>query len=304
MTISEPAMSVRSLTKNFGEFAAVDGVSFDVAAGEVFGFLGPNGAGKTTTIKMLLGLVRPTSGEARIFGQPVGPHAPALLRRVGAMVEAPAFYPFMSARDNLRLLGITAGTSDAAVSAALARVGLREAGGRPFGRYSVGMKQRLALAAVLLRDPELVILDEPATGLDPAGQHAVLELVRELAAEGRTVFFSSHALHEVEQVCTRVAVMNRGRLIAMESVENLVGGHAIHIAVPDAKRARAVLAALPSVRAVRFEGDALIVDADPGEASSLNRALAAAGLFASEIRPAHRSLEAAYLQITAPREAA
>jgi ABC-2 type transport system ATP-binding protein len=205
------------LAKRFKDIEAVAGVDLQVPAGGVYGFLGPNGAGKTTTIRMLLGLIRPTRGSALLFGEAIHPGAP-VIDRVGAMVERPAFYPYLSAIDNLRLLGLARGLAEetlrTAVPEAIDRVGLTEAAKRKAGRYSTGMRQRLGIAAALLGRPELVILDEPANGLDPNGVVEVRQLIQSLARDGITVFLSSHVLPEVEQLCQRVAVLQRGKVIA------------------------------------------------------------------------------------------
>ena len=202
--------SAHGLTKRYENRFAVRDVDLELQAGEVFGFLGPNGAGKTTTIKCLLGLIQPTSGEVRLFGEPLRGNLPRLLRRVGAIVEAPAFYPYLSGRDNLRSLAMIDGLPRARVEEALRTVDLLDAANRPFSTYSLGMKQRLGIAATLLRDPLLIVLDEPTSGLDPAGQLEVRELIPRLAREGRTIFISSHQMHELQQICDRVAILKLG----------------------------------------------------------------------------------------------
>ncbi|HEY3228535.1 MAG TPA: ATP-binding cassette domain-containing protein, partial [Roseiflexaceae bacterium] len=191
------------LTKRFGTHLAVDGVDLHVRPGEIFGFLGPNGAGKTTTIAMLLGLVRPTAGRAVVMGYDVRTQTAQALRSVGAMIEAPAFYPYLSGRDNLRVLTRAGGLPRARVDAALDIVELTDRARDKFKSYSQGMRQRLGIAAALLDEPQLIILDEPTNGLDPAGQIEIRELIRTLALSGRTIFLSSHLLHEVEQLCGR-----------------------------------------------------------------------------------------------------
>ena len=298
-------ISVRGLSRRYGTRLAVDGLEFDVNRGEAFGFLGPNGAGKTTTIRMLLGLVRPTTGEVRLFGESCATNPRVLLRRIGAMVEAPAFYPYMSGADNLRLLAMADGVPFRLVEQTLDRMGLREAGERKFSAYSVGMKQRLALAAVLLRDPELVILDEPTTGLDPQGQQRMLALVREMTEAGTTVFFSSHALHEVEAVCHRVAVLVHGRLTALSTISALTSGSTvIEVRVAEPDRAMELLSSVEWVTGVECLGDRLTVCAPPERSSEVNRILASEGIFAAEIRVAKRTLESVYLELTNGQEAA
>jgi ABC-2 type transport system ATP-binding protein len=220
------AVESSGLTKRFGRQVAVDAVDLAVRRGTVYGFLGPNGSGKTTTIRMLLGLIRPTSGEHALLGERMPAGAAAVLPRVGALVEGPAFHPYMSGRDNLRRLDaadrtVDPGTADSRIGAALDRVGLTAAAGKRYRAYSLGMRQRLALAATMLAPRELLILDEPTNGLDPQGTREVRSLIAGLAAEGATVLLSTHLLSEVEQVCTDVGVMHQGRLVAQAPLADL-----------------------------------------------------------------------------------
>ncbi len=222
--MSSPALATRALTKAYGHRLAVDGLDLEVQRGEVLGFLGPNGAGKTTTIRMLLGLVRPTSGRIEILGSELTAGATGVLPRVGALVEAPALYPHLSGRDNLRCFGdALGGVSGRRIDELLRLFGLRDAQRARVRTYSMGMRQRLGLAVALLHDPELLILDEPANGLDPAGIAEVRHLLRRLAGEGRTVFVSSHVLAEVQESCDRIAIVSRGRLMELAPVADLVG---------------------------------------------------------------------------------
>jgi ABC-2 type transport system ATP-binding protein len=223
------AVASTGLTKRFGRQIAVNAVDLAVPAGSVYGFLGPNGSGKTTTIRMLLGLIRPTSGTHRLLDAPMPGQAATVLPRVGALVEGPAFHPYLSGRDNLRRLDAadrTADprTTDARIGTALHRVGLSAAATKKFRIYSLGMKQRLAIAAALLMPRDLLVLDEPTNGLDPQGTREVRSLVTELAAEGVTVLLSTHLLAEVEQVCTHVGVMHRGRLVAQAPLDEVRAG--------------------------------------------------------------------------------
>ena len=288
MTVESAApavISTEGLVKQFRDVDAVAGLDLHVPRGGVYGFLGPNGAGKTTTIRILVGLVRPTRGSASLFGLPVRPGA-AVLDRVGALVERPAFYPYLSAADNLRVLGLARGIAEsrlvATIPEALDRVGLAEAAKRKAGRFSTGMRQRLGIAGALLDRPELVILDEPANGLDPNGVVDVRELIAGLARDGTTVFLSSHVLPEVEQLCHRVAILQRGRVIAEgETQAMLQQGERLFVRfddAADAARARtAVVAAWPD-SVPTDEGPAAFSLAAAGvRGSELVRALAAAG---------------------------
>jgi ABC-2 type transport system ATP-binding protein len=220
------AVASSGLTKRFGRQVVVDDVDLAVPRGAVYGFLGPNGSGKTTTIRMLLGLVRPTAGQHWLLGDPMPAAATAVLPRVGALVEGPGFHPYLSGRDNLLRLDAAdrtadPGTAPARVAEALARVGLRAAAGKRYRAYSMGMRQRLALAAAVLSPRELLVLDEPTNGLDPQGTREVRALITSLAGQGTTVLLSTHLLTEVEQICTHVGVMHLGRLVAQESLARL-----------------------------------------------------------------------------------
>src|SRR5262247_1113980 len=202
------------LSKRYGQRLAVNNLNLEVRRGEIFGFLGPNGAGKTTTIRMVLGLITPTAGSAEILGRDLALHRAEVLPRVGALVETPALYLYMSGRDNLRAVGaVLGGVPEARIDAVLELVGLNVRAKDRVKTYSLGMKQRLGVAMALLQDPDLLVLDEPANGLDPAGIVEMRDLMRRLAAEGKTVFISSHVLSEVRQICTRVAILNLGRLV-------------------------------------------------------------------------------------------
>jgi ABC-2 type transport system ATP-binding protein len=280
---------------------AVDGLDLEVPAGGVFGFLGPNGAGKTTTIRCLLGLVAPTEGRCRLLGADSGsPSSLAgVIRRVGAIVEAPALFPGFSGRRNLELLGSVQGIGRPRIDDTLELVGLADRAGDRVKTYSLGMKQRLGLAAALLKDPEVLILDEPANGLDPAGIVEVRELLRRLGNEGRTVFVSSHILSEVQQVCERVAILARGRNVAAGPVDEVLAGGrsgALVVRVEDLTRADFILrsAGVES----HLEGDALRVSGLPSDGARVTRLLADRGLYVSELRPEAADLEAVFLQLT------
>jgi ABC-2 type transport system ATP-binding protein len=248
VTTAELAIETRGLTKQFGSYAAVRTIDLRVPHGSVFGFLGPNGSGKTTTIRMLLGLASPTSGEARVLGASMPGENASVLPRVGALVEGPGFYPYLSGADNLRRLDSAdryapSRTRRARVAEALERVGLSAAAEKKVKAYSLGMKQRLGIANALLTPRELLILDEPTNGLDPQGTREVRTLVRSLASQGTTIFVSSHLLAEIEQICTHAAVMSAGSLVAQGTLDELrdVGRPRARVATPDIPLALGVL---------------------------------------------------------------
>jgi ABC-2 type transport system ATP-binding protein len=288
----------RGLTKRFGSILAVDDVGLDVRAGDRYGFLGPNGSGKTTVIRMLLGLVYATSGEIEIMGQPMPSHARDVLAQVGSLVEGPSAYRYLSGRANLALIDAAGSlgsrrSRQARIDEALDRVGLAGIDNRAVAKYSLGMRQRLGLAAALLRAPRLLILDEPANGLDPRGIREMRDLMVELSAAGTTIFLSSHQLSEVEQLCTRVGVIDRGRLVLQDdlaSLRELTGRVVVRSAEPD--RLAAALDGEVSGR----DGDQLIVTTP--DASALNARLVAAGIPVEELRLERRSLEDVVLSLT------
>lgn len=292
-------IETQHLSKRFGSRVAVDNLSLRVGAGEVYGFLGPNGSGKSTTIAMLLGLVKASSGRAIVLGYDVAAQPEMALRGVGALIEAPAFYPYLSGCDNLRVLARADGLPAAAVDTVIATVALTGREHDAFRTYSQGMKQRLGIAAALLRQPQLIILDEPTNGLDPAGTVELRVLIRSLAAEGRTVFLSSHLLHEIEQVCDRVAILNKGTLLREGAVADLVRQGVTVRVVGDGAAAAAYLRGLPWVAAVTHAGDTLHVDAPTERAAELNMALAQHGILVAEIRPREDTLETLFLELTA-----
>jgi ABC-2 type transport system ATP-binding protein len=286
-----------ALTKRYGGRLAVDDVSLTVRRGEVYGFLGPNGAGKTTTLRMLLGLVRPTSGAARVLGR--RPGDPRAVAGVGALVEGPGFYPHLSGRDNLRVLARYRGLGDAEVEAAVDRVDLRERAADSFRSYSTGMKQRLGVAGALLGDPELLVLDEPTNGLDPAGMADMRRLVVDLAANGQTVLLSSHLLSEVQEICDRVGVISAGRLLTESTVADLRGSSSLVVHATPTDVALATAMGVAGDDAVRLLDDGgLRLDVDPEHAPVLTRALVEAGAAVHEIRPAERSLEEVFFEMT------
>jgi ABC-2 type transport system ATP-binding protein len=295
--MSDHVVEVRALTKRYGErITAVDGIDLSVRRGEVYGFLGPNGAGKTTTLRMLLGLVRPSAGSVSVLG--LTPGDPGALARVGSLVEGPAFYPYLSGRDNLRVVARYAGVPAARIDASLQAVELADRAGDAYSTYSLGMKQRLGVAAALLKDPELVILDEPTNGLDPAGMRDMRRLVRNLGTEGRTVLLSSHLLGEVQQICDRVGVIDRGRMVAESTVDELRGGTELIVAAAPSDIARAELESMSEVESVRVHGGELRVRADVRHTALINRTLVAAGVAVTELRRDERQLEDVFFDMT------
>ncbi|KAF0847739.1 ABC transporter ATP-binding protein [Nocardia caishijiensis] len=285
-----------NLTKSYDDKVAVDKVDLTVRAGEIYGFLGPNGAGKTTTLRMLVGLIEPTSGTARVLGK--APGDPEALARIGVLIESPGFYPYLSGRDNLRVMARYRRIPDAAVDEALARVGLADRGEDRFRTYSQGMKQRLGVGCALLGNPELLILDEPTNGFDPGGMAEMRTLITDLAADGHTILLSSHLLAEVQEICDRVGVINGGTLIAESTVAEMRGRSTLFV------RAEPVQAAVEAIRVA--VGDAtptqtgIRVEAGPDAAPLIARAVLDAGAELHELRSTERSLEEAYFEMTAP----
>ncbi len=299
------------LTKRYGgglrrdAVLAVDAISFRVERGQVFGFLGPNGSGKTTTIGMLLGIITPTGGAFRLFGGSTPRELHAARQRIGATLEYPNFYPYLSCRDNLTLVARVKGRGEADVDAALEEVGLASRKRTKFKACSLGMKQRLALAATMLGEPEVIILDEPANGLDPAGQHEIREIIRGLAARGKTIFLSSHMLHEVERTCTHVAIIQKGRILRQESVEEITSGARGRVAIraeggpaAELEILRRAAEAFPGAAGARADGDRVVVELSDGDAAALNRFLSEGGIHLSYLAPERMTLEDAYMEET------
>jgi ABC-2 type transport system ATP-binding protein len=300
------------LTKRFGGLVAVDGLDLDVREGDLFGFLGPNGSGKTTTVRMLLGLVFATSGTIELLGRPMPRAAREVLPQVGSLVEGPAFYPHLSGRANLALFdaagpptlrgttpGGDRGDRRRRVGEALERVGLGGVGRRPVRAWSTGMRQRLGLAAALLRAPRLLVLDEPTNGLDPHGMREVRDLLVELVAGGATVFLSSHLLAEVELVCTRAAIVDRGRLVAQDRVEALLGPTGrVLVSTPDVGAAADLAAGLAGVRLGERRPGRLAVHLDGTAPETLNRRLVDGGVRVRELVVERPTLEEVFLRLT------
>jgi ABC-2 type transport system ATP-binding protein len=288
----------QGLTKRYGKVVAVDDLALHVEEGDVYGFLGPNGSGKTTTVRMLLGLVLATSGTVELLGQEMPRHGKRVLPQVGALVEGPAAYPGMSGRANLSLLdamGAGGSRSDRSrrIGDALDRVGLGGVDSRPVRTYSLGMRQRLGLAAALIRRPRLLVLDEPTNGLDPQGIHEIRDLLLELNREGTTVFLSSHLLAEVEQLCDRVGVLDRGRLVVQDRLDALRGPTGrLRVRTPDVEKARSML----DGRIEHADEQLLLVRYD--DPAELNRRLVEGGVRVELLAPEHRTLEDVVLEAT------
>jgi ABC-2 type transport system ATP-binding protein len=299
-------IEVDSLHKSYrrrrgGRVRAVNGLDLSVRAGGVFGFLGPNGSGKTTTIRCLLGLSRPSSGHCRMLGAESPSELPDVIARVGSLVESPGLNPGVSGRQTLAVLATTARLGRRAVETTLERVGLAERADDLVRGYSLGMRQRLGIAVALLKDPELLVLDEPANGLDPAGIREVRELIRDLGAEGRTVFLSSHLLSEVEHVCDEVAIVADGRTVAHGAVVDVLASArpaAMWVKVTDIAGATATLC--HAGFHVEPDGDRIRVEVAADRADRVTRALVAQNHFPSELRPVETTLEDAYFALTDP----
>ncbi|NUS44072.1 MAG: ABC transporter ATP-binding protein [Mycobacteriaceae bacterium] len=298
--MAEDIVSTLGLSKVYGSVVAVDGVDMTVRRGEVYGFLGPNGAGKTTTLRMLVGLIRPSAGSALVFGG--RPGDPRVARRTGVLIEGPGFYPYLSGRDNLRVLARYRGLGDAAADLALDRAGLASRGRDPFRAYSLGMKQRLGVAAALLGDPDLLILDEPTNGLDPAGVAEMRTLIRDLAAEGYTVLLSSHMLGEVQQICDRIGVISAGTLLSEATVADLRGASSLVIDAEPLEQALAVVRAGASGHEAMVTNGGIRVEAARSDVPALARALVAAGVELRELRVDERSLEDVFFELTDDRK--
>jgi ABC-2 type transport system ATP-binding protein len=297
--VTDLVIETSGLRKEFrsrrGVRVAVQDLDLAVPAGGVHGFLGPNGSGKTTTIRMLLGLAAATSGSMRLFGESVPHRLPAVIDRVGAVVESPKFSPHFSGRQNLTLLARTIGAPATRVDAVVETVGLTGRDRDRYKSYSLGMKQRLAIAATLLKEPELLILDEPTNGLDPAGIREIRDTIRELGEAGVTVLLSSHILAEVQQVCTSATIIGNGRLLASGRVDDLLGtSTSYRVGVPDPVAARSALTAA-GFRVV--DGADLQVETD--QPAAVTEALGAAGIWLSELTPLRPDLETVFLELTA-----
>ena len=297
--MSKIVLQTDNLSKNFGAVTAVQAVNLRVQQGEVFGFLGPNGAGKTTTIGMVLGLIHPTAGSITLFDQTITPSHNRVLQNVGSLVGAPALLPYLTARENLRLVArLHSGVTNGRINELLDLVGLTTAADRKVAGFSTGMKQRLGLGVALMHRPSLIILDEPTNGLDPAGMREVRTLIRQLADDGITIFLSSHLLHEVEQVCDRIAVIRQGAIVAQGGVEELLSqsDQSVRLKVRNPAKAGELLAQLPDAASVITNGAYVQVSGVDGETAVAH--LTQNGVIPSEVTVQKSDLESLFLELT------
>ena len=307
----ELALATRGLRKSYGKRPALNGLDLTVPSGVVYGFLGPNGAGKTTTMRILTGLIHPDAGDVEVLGLPFGRRDRRRLFDVGALIESPSFYPFLSARENLRALGAAgARTTRARIEELLTLVGLTDRASDRVSTYSLGMKQRLGIAGTLLSDPRLLLLDEPANGLDPAGIVAMRDTLRRLAAEGKTVFVSSHILGEVQQLADVVGIIANGQLVREGPIEQLLtSSGVVRVRIEPSETGAAVAAidalagAGATARVDEPDGTWLNVRFAPERSAEVNRTLAAAGIYASRLETG-TDLESLFLELTAEQPAA
>src|SRR5256884_2938121 len=294
-------VETHGLTKRYGSrVLAVDSIDMSVRRGEVYGFLGPNGAGKTTTLRMLVGLIRPDSGTATVAGQ--APGDPKGLGRIGSLIESPGFYPYLSGRENLRVVADLASVKQKRVDEVLEIVELASRAGRKFGTYSTGMKQRLGVAAALLKDPDLLILDEPTNGLDPQGMAEMRKLIKDIGQGDRTVLLSSHLLGEVEQICDRVGVISNGKLVKQSTVQDLLGEEGVLVRAQPIEQAQEVLTKMFGAAVISRQDGALHLKTKPSNSVDINRQLVNAGIGVSELRPFERSLEEVFFQLTGEKQ--
>lgn len=291
------------LTKHFRKTRAVDGISFEVERGQIFGFLGPNGSGKTTTIGMLLGIITPTRGRFELFGGSTPAELHAARQRIGATLEYPNFYPYLSGWDNLRIVANVKGRSRDKIREALDVVGLTKRKKTKFKAYSLGMKQRLALAATMLGDPELIVLDEPANGLDPEGMREIRHIIKDLGERGKTIFLSSHLLWEVERTCTHVAIIKEGQIVRQASVDEITSETIlVGLRAPDLAALRRIVEAYPGTASARLDDDLVIAELEHEDLGSLNHFLADRGIYVSHLSRRQPSLEDVFVELTGAAE--
>ena len=294
-------LRTRNLSKQYAKRLAVDELNLEVRRGEIFGFLGPNGAGKTTTIRMMLGLIAPTGGSVEILGKDIATHRSEILPRVGALVETPALYLYLSGRNNLVAVGdALGGVPKTRIEEVLELVGMQNRQKDRVRTYSLGMKQRLGVAMALLQDPDVLVLDEPANGLDPAGIVEMRDLMHRLSAEGKTVFISSHQLPEVQQICTRVGIINLGKLVTESTIEDLTNGRGeFAVTLEHAQEALALVQAQPWGRSARLDNNGALISPAPGNRGrDLNIFLVQAGFAPDTITQATQDLEEVFLRLT------
>jgi len=298
--MQSPILQTRNLSKRYGERVAVDGLDLDLCPGEVFGFLGPNGAGKTTTIRMLLNLIRPTAGEVRLFGRPLRDDPSGLLRRVGALIESPSFQPYLTGRQNLNVVGrYTGPVSPTRIDEVLDVIGLSNRADDGFASYSLGMKQRLGIGAAILMAPELVILDEPTNGLDPAGIVEMRELIRRLGETGTAILVSSHILAEIRQVATRIGIIRSGRFIAVgETKDILATGNRWEILGLEPHDVLRALADLTDPQTIEPVEGGVSIENGKLEGRTIIRALTHANLYPDQVRRTSEDLESIFLSLT------
>ena len=290
-------VQTRALSKRYGnDILAVDQLNLSVNKGEVYGFLGPNGAGKTTTLRMLVGLIRPTAGSATVAGH--APGEPAGMARIGAIIETPAFYPYLTGWDNLKVIADYCGVPESRLGDALEQVELTPRARTKFGTYSMGMKQRLGVAAALIKEPDLLILDEPTNGLDPQGMIDMRNLIVELGKGSRTVLVSSHLLGEVEQMCTRIGVIQKGRLVAEGTIDDLRGATTLSVRADPVPHAQEVLTRMLGADSVSQADGVFNLKVDPARAAEVNRELVTAGVAVSELVAGQKSLEEIFIELT------
>lgn len=287
------------LTKRYRKTLAVDQISFQVEQGQIFGFLGPNGTGKTTTIGMLLGIITPTGGSFRLFGSGSPRELHQARQRIGATLEYPNFYPYLSGRDNLRIVANVKGKGEREVAQVLDVVGLAKRKKTPFKAYSLGMKQRLALASTMLGDPELIILDEPANGLDPEGMREIRGIIKGLAERGTTVFLSSHLLWEVERTCTHVAIIQQGRIIRQASVEDIKSGNVVAgLRGGDPQNLQKIVAGYPGVISATIRDSRVVAELKDDDLAALNKFVVEHGVYLSHLAQEERTLEDVFMELT------
>jgi ABC-2 type transport system ATP-binding protein len=299
---SDAVIRTHQLTKQYKDLTAVSNLNLEIHRGDVFGFLGPNGSGKTTTIGLMLGLLMPTNGNVEILGHDIQRER-AVLRRVGAMAETAAFFPYLSGYNNLRVLSLMSDVPPKRIWEVLELVGMKDRAQSRFRTYSLGMRQRLGIAAALLSDPEVLLLDEPTIGLDPAGMKEVRDLVAELGRQGKTIFFCSHLLYEVEQICSRVAIIRRGKVLAEGKISELLHpSKYVEVVVNEIARASEILRSVDWIVNLQVGEKSVTLQLKDLEASQVVRLLSEQGIYPSAVIPKSSSLEDFFLEVTGGEE--